>query len=131
MALDLDNYLGIHAKALVLREQRASQLAMNMANVNTPNYKAKDIDFKQTLAQEMSGNSSQTMIASDPNHITTANSFQSKLQYRNPSHMTLDGNTVDKNLEATEFARNAVSYQASLTFLDGKIKSMLTALKGE
>lgn len=131
MAFDLDNYLGIHAKALVLRDQRTSQLAMNVANANTPNYKARDIDFTSTLAQAMAGSSSQQMTVSSPNHIVGQSDFDAQMKYRTPSHMTLDGNTVDKNLESTEFARNALSYQASLTFLDGKIKSMITALKGE
>ncbi|KTD11275.1 flagellar basal body rod protein FlgB [Legionella jamestowniensis] len=130
MAFDLDNYLGVHAKALVLREQRATQLAMNMANVNTPNYKAKDIDFKNALSKAMAG-ASQEMTVDKPNHILGQDDFEGQLKYRNPSHVTLDGNTVDKNLEATEFSRNALSYQASLTFLDSKIKSMITALKGE
>ncbi|WED43975.1 flagellar basal body rod protein FlgB [Legionella cardiaca] len=130
MALDLDKYLGIHAKALVLRDQRSSQIAMNLANVNTPNYKAQDLDFKDALSQVMTG-SSQEMVVDKPNHIVGQSDFDKQLKYRTPSHVTLDGNTVDKNLEATEFARNALSYQASLTFLDGKIKSMITALKGE
>ncbi|CEK11064.1 flagellar basal body rod protein FlgB [Legionella hackeliae] len=131
MAFDLDSYFGIHAKALVLRDQRASQLAMNMANVNTPNYKAQDIDFKNALSQAMTTTTSQQMAIDKPNHIVAQSDFEGQLKYRTPSHMTLDGNTVDKNLESTEFARNAMSYQASLTFLDGKIKSMITALKGE
>ncbi|KTC77963.1 flagellar basal body rod protein FlgB [Legionella brunensis] len=131
MVLDLDNYLGIHAKALMVRDQRASQLAMNLANVNTPNYKAKDIDFKNVLNQAMTASSSQEMAVDKPNHIVGQSDFEGQFKYRTPSHITLDGNTVDKNLEATEFARNAMAYQASLTFLDGKIKSMLTALKGE
>ncbi|MDI9819480.1 MULTISPECIES: flagellar basal body rod protein FlgB [unclassified Legionella] len=130
MAFNLDNYLGIHAKALVLRDQRASQLANNMANVNTPNYKAKDIDFNDALKQAMSA-SSQQMTTDAPHHIHGQSDFQSQLKYRTPSHMTLDGNTVDKNLESTEFLRNAIAYQASLTFLDDKIKSMITALRGE
>ncbi len=130
MAFDLDSYLGIHAKALVLREQRTSQLANNLANINTPNYKSKDIDFNDALAKVMSSSSEQ-MVVSSPNHMLGQSDFATQLRYRTPSHVSLDGNTVDKELETTEFARNSTYYQASLTFLDNKIKSMMTALKGD
>ncbi|ARG97792.1 flagellar basal body rod protein FlgB [Legionella micdadei] len=131
MAFNLDGYLGIHAKALMLREQRTSQLANNLANINTPNYKAKDIDFNEVLSQAMEGASAQQMVTDAANHISGQSTFQSQLMYRIPSHITLDGNTVDKDLETTAFASNAVGYQASLTFLNNKIKTMMTALKGE
>ncbi|KTC85550.1 MULTISPECIES: flagellar basal body rod protein FlgB [Legionella] len=130
MAFDLDSYLGIHAKALILRDQRTSQLANNLANLDTPNYKARDIDFNEVLGQAMSS-SSQQLATDTPNHINGQSNFEGQLKYRMPSHMTLDGNTVDKDLETTAFTKNAVAYQASLTFLDNKIKSMMTALKGE
>lgn len=132
MALDLDGYLGIHAKALMLREQRTSQLANNMANVNTPNYKAQDIDFNDVLGQAMtSSNQAREMVIDSPNHLPGQTGFNTQLKYRTPNHVSLDGNTVDKDMETTIFASNALSYQASLTFLDGKIKSMMTALRGE
>lgn len=130
MTFDLDSYLGIHAKALILRDQRTSQLANNLANLDTPNYKARDIDFNEALGQAMSS-SSQRLAADAPNHINGQSSFDGQLKYRMPSHTTLDGNTVDKDLETTAFTKNAVDYQASLTFLDNKIKSMMTALKGD
>ncbi len=130
MALNLDTYLGIHAKALMARDKRSSQLANNLANVNTPNYKAMDVDFNEYLTASMQG-SAQQINATTPNHINTNADFSANLKYRVTSHATLDGNTVDKDLETMEFARNALNYQASLSFLDNKIKSMMTALKGE
>ncbi|WP_028389051.1 flagellar basal body rod protein FlgB [Legionella fairfieldensis] len=130
MALNLDNYLGIHAKALMLRDQRTSQLAHNLANLNTPNYKAQDVDFKDALSSAM-GTSSHQLKTDVPNHINGQESFTSQLKYRTPSQVTLDGNTVDKDLETTEFAHNALSYQASLAFLNNRIKTMMIALKGE
>lgn len=130
MALNLDSYLGIHAKALVARDQRASQLANNLANVNTPNYKAMDVDFNELLAASM-GSDAQHASATAPNHISTGTDFSANLKYRTAGHQSLDGNTVDKDVETAEFARNALNYQASLSFLDGKIKSMITALRGE
>lgn len=130
MALSLDSYFGIHAKALLARDQRSSQLANNLANVNTPNYKAMDVDFNELLASKMAGSSQQMQLTS-PKHLDATADFGANLKYRAPTHVSYDGNTVDKDIETTEFARNALNYQASLSFLDNKIKSMMTALKGE
>lgn len=132
MALDLDSYFGVHAKALMIRDQRTSQIANNMANINTPNYQARDIEFNEVLGQAMGTESqAQFLTMSSPNHIAGQSSMDANLKFRTPSHTSLDGNTVDKDLETTAFAANALSYQASLSFLDGKIKSMMTALRGE
>jgi flagellar basal-body rod protein FlgB len=130
MTLNLDSYLGIHAKALVARDQRASQLANNLANANTPNYKAMDVDFNELLAAKMSS-STQQINTTSSNHINPTGDFSANLKYRVPSQTSLDGNTVDKDMETTEFAKNALNYQASLSFLENKIKSMMVALKGE
>jgi len=130
MALNLDSYLGVHAKALMVRDQRASLLANNLANVNTPHFKAKDVDFNEVLAASM-GTSSQQMTVTSSNHINTNADFSASVQFRPTKHFSLDGNTVDKDIETAEFSRNAMNYQASLSFLDNKIKSMMTALRGE
>lgn len=130
MALNLDSYFGIHAKALIARDQRASQLANNLANANTPNYKAMDVDFNEFLAASMEGGSQKVQVTS-PNHINASADFSTNLKYRTTNNTSLDGNTVDKDIETTEFSRNALNYQASLSFLDNKIKSMIMALKGE
>lgn len=130
MALDLDSYLGIHAKALVARDQRASLLANNLANVNTPHFKAKDVDFNELLTASMA-TSSQKLSAPAANHINSPMDFNSNIKERPTNHFSLDGNTVDKDVETAEFARNAMHYQASLSFLNNKIKSMTMALKGE
>ncbi len=130
MALNLDSYLGIHAKALVVRDQRASQLANNLANMNTPNYKAKDVDFNEVLEVNMTNNVQKPSVTSSGQ--TNANAgFNCYLKYRASNHVSVDGNTVDKDVETAEFARNALSYQASLSFLNSKIKTMMVALKGE
>ena len=130
MPLNLDSYFGIHAKALIARDHRASQLANNLANVNTPNYKAMDMDFNEVLAASMAGNSQQLQVTS-PNHINTNADISTQLKYRVSNHKSMDGNTVDKDIETAEFAKNALNYQASLSFLDSKIKTMIVALKGE
>lgn len=129
MAFTLDSYLGIHAKSLVMRDHRTSQLATNIANLNTPHYKAKDIDFESALSSAMEGG--EGLEASNPGHMNPEADFSSHVKYRVPHHLTLDGNTVDKDMETKEFVKNALGYQASLTFLNSKIRTMLTAIKGE
>lgn len=130
MALNIDTYFGIHAKALSARDQRASQLANNLANADTPNFKAQDIDFNELLTATMAGNSQQIKTTS-PQHMSLNGEFSPHLKYRNAAHVSLDGNTVDKDMETVEFSKNALHYQASLNFLNSKIKSMMTALRGE
>lgn len=130
MALNLDSYFGIHAKALIGRDQRSSQLANNIANANTPNYKAQDVDFSDFLAAQMAS-SAQQMEVTSPSHITSTGDLKANLKYRVTAQTSLDGNTVDKDLETMEFARNSLNYQASLSFLNNKIKTMMLALKGE
>ncbi|CAM2786810.1 flagellar basal body rod protein FlgB [Legionella worsleiensis] len=130
MPFNLDSYFGIHTKALMTRDQRASLLANNLANVDTPNYKAVDMDFNEVLAASMAG-SSHSLEVTAPNHINANADLSTQLKYRVTNFQSLDGNTVDKDLETTEFAKNALNYQASLNFLDGKIKSMMVALRGE
>jgi flagellar basal-body rod protein FlgB len=130
MSLNLDSYFGISAKALSARDQRASQLANNLANADTPNYKAQDIDFNEYLAASMAGDNQQLKTTS-PNQIGANADFSTILKYRVPTHLSLDGNTVDRDIETTEFAKNALGYQASLSFLTNKIRYMMMALKGE
>jgi flagellar basal-body rod protein FlgB len=129
MGLGLNDYLGIHANALKLREQRSAIVASNLANLDTPNYKARDIDFKTALKQ-VSGES-MTMKIDNPRHINSQQMLSSNLTYRTSETTSLDGNTVDKDVETTEFAKNAMSYQATLNFLNGNIKTIMTALRGE
>lgn len=131
MAFNLDKALGIHAQALSLRAHRAELLANNIANADTPNYKAVDIDFKTALANAGSG--SLPLATSTSHHIQTAsgNSARYETLYRVPLQPALDGNTVDTQIEQAEFARNAVQHQASLTFLSGKLNGILTAIKGQ
>jgi len=137
MATNLDTYLGIHPAALKLRSQRTELLANNLANADTPNFKARDIDFRSALA-EASGKSTPgaplSMAATRKAHIAvgvdgpTAHPHQ---MYRTPLAPSLDGNTVDVQMEQANFAENAVRYQASLTFLGGKFRSLLTAITGQ
>jgi flagellar basal-body rod protein FlgB len=133
MPVNLDSYLGVHAQALQLRSKRTEVLASNLANVDTPGYRARDIDFKSVLAA--AGDSSKVhMTATQAGHIgaTTANgSGTPELKYRTPLAPSLDGNTVDAQLEQAAFAENTVRYQATLSFLSGKFRSLMTAITGQ
>lgn len=136
MPITIDNALGIHPQALTLRSQRAEVLAANLANADTPNYKARDIDFKSVLSAAQNtttgAGAALPLSASNAAHIQPlAGQSQAETLYRNPNQPSVDGNTVDSQVEYTEFARNALQYQASLTFLSGQIKTLLTAIRGD
>jgi flagellar basal-body rod protein FlgB len=127
----LDDVFGIHEQALKLRGRRAEVLAANIANAETPGYKARDFDFKEMLQQEAV--QATRLKTTQPGHIQPEAGLvaPSQMMYRVPSQPSLDGNTVDTQLEHKEFAANAIEYQASLHFLNGRIKSLMTAIKGQ
>lgn len=131
MPLSLDQALGIHAQALTLQARRAEMLSSNLANADTPNYKARDIDFRAALGVAQA-QQAVTLKVTHPAHVQAAAEMgPATALYRVPTQASLDGNTVDRQLEQTAFAQNAVQYQASLAFLSGKLKTLLTALRGE
>lgn len=132
MPLNFDTALGIHPEALKLRSQRNAMLAANLANADTPNYKAKDVDFKAALKQAAGNTQMLPMKTTHSQHIEmNSGGFNPTIKYRQPSAPSLDGNTVDTQVEKAEFAKNAVDYQATLRFLNGKFSGLLTALKGQ
>ncbi|HEX7694449.1 MAG TPA: flagellar basal body rod protein FlgB [Sphingomonas sp.] len=115
-----DNTLfGIHGAALEVRGQRMGVLASNIANASTPGFKARDIDFQQALS-----------AATGPNGQTDS-AIANATKYRVPLQPSLDGNTVDLSTEQTAFAENAVQYQTTLSFLNGRIEQITRALRGE
>ncbi len=134
---DLNNYLGIHPAALRISAQRNELLANNLANADTPKFKARDIDFRSALAAAAGANNAGApmhMVATNARHISTGNAAaggEPELKYRTPLAPSLDGNTVDVQLEQAAFAQNAVRYQASLTFLNGKFRALMTAITGQ
>lgn len=132
MPIDLDSALGIHAQALQLRSRRAELLAENLANSDTPGYKARDIDFKQVLG--VARTNAEALKTTQPGHIQPGAANPAgvvRTGFRNPLQPSLDGNTVDVQVEQAAFARNAVDYQTSLTLLGGRIRTLLTAIKGD
>ena len=134
MPLNLDTYLGVHATALQLRSQRTEVLAANLANADTPNYRARDLDFKSALAAAGATSSSVRMATTSAGHLSTATvngSPMPELKYRVPLAPAIDGNTVDPQLEQAAFAENTVRYQATLTFVSSKLRSLMTAITGQ
>ncbi len=143
MGLSLDQHLGVHAQALAVRAKRSELIAENLANADTPGYRARDLDFRQALAAAGADATLRTTHArhigasgsrGDPNSNLTdgaALRVGGTLRYRTPLAPALDGNTVDVQVEQAAFAENAVRYQATLSFLSSKFRGLLTALTGQ
>lgn len=132
MSINIDNAFGIHATAMTLRAQRAGLLAANLANADTPNYKARDLDFQQALADLMGEGGGSDLRTTDSRHLTATEggAMGVNLQYRVPMQPSLDGNTVDPRLEQGAFLKNAMAYQASVDFLNRKVQGLMLALRG-
>ena len=127
----IDAALGIHPKALALGARRLEVLAANMANSDTPGYKARDIDFRSALREAAGAAAGGRLERTHTRHLPGQAAAAERLQYRVPSQPALDGNTVDAELEQTAFAEAAVRYQASLDFLASRIDGLRKALRGE
>jgi flagellar basal-body rod protein FlgB len=127
----LGNAFGIHEQALMVRNQRTEVLASNIANADTPGYKARDIDFRQVLKQQKV--EMPTMKATQAGHFQTASNRVSPqyIQYRQVTQPSLDGNTVDIQQEQLQFSNNAARYEATMRFLNGKIKGLQKAVSGK
>jgi flagellar basal-body rod protein FlgB len=132
MSINFDSALGIHADALRVQSQRAELLASNLTNADTPNYKARDIDFKDAMKMVSSGQPT-SIKTTHANHFPTGGGqfISPDVKYRTTMQASLDGNTVDEQIEQSQFMENSIKYQASLTFLGGKFKDLLTAIRGD
>jgi flagellar basal-body rod protein FlgB len=130
MEINFDKVLANHAQALVLREKRSEVLASNLANADTPGYKARDLDFKSVLKQTMPLHP--VMERTHTGHFAPERQLLgAQLMYRNPNQVSLDGNTVESHVEQAKYAENAVQYQASLQFIGSKFSGLMTALRGQ
>jgi flagellar basal-body rod protein FlgB len=135
-ATTMESILGIHEAALLYRAKRMDVLAANLANADTPHYQARDLDFSSALDGAFAG--ATRLKATDPRHIAldplsrgdALNSRGDALKYRVPHQPSLDGNTVESDLEQARYAENAVSYQASLLFAGNRISTLRAALTG-
>ena len=153
MPLDLDSYLGVHAQALSLRGRRMTVLSENIANADTPNYKARDIDFRSALAQAVRNAGGGTLpgatgatgtgaaplvlapvlARTNSAHLSATGQSTGGAQtlYRIPHAPALDGNSVESDVELAAIGENALQYQATLTFLGGKLATLKSAITGE
>lgn len=142
----LDETLRFHETALSLRAQRQQMLASNIANADTPNYKARDVDFGKALQGALSragqtGPSGPATQAAPSNMVLTSAAHLApkgsvsigglQPQYRSVVQGSVDGNTVDMDIERNQFTDNALRYEAGVTFVASKLKGLLTAIQGQ
>ena len=138
----LDDMLQFHQQALGVRGTRQQLLASNIANADTPDYKARDFDFKSALQGVLARNNvtaetpqASVLATTAPNHLTGSAAGGAApndvaLLYRTQQQGSVDGNTVDMDTERAAFADNAIHYEANLTLLNHQIKTMMAALQG-
>lgn len=135
MSITFKDALGIHEQALTVREKRAEVLANNLANADTPNFKARDLDFAALLKGQLSmadreGMGLNRTVSAHQPGIAGEDDIPGMV-YRVPLQPSLDGNTVDEQVEQAAYARNALEFQASFTMLNRRFKGLISALKGE
>lgn len=129
MPINLDNEFALHSRALNVATQRLGLLANNLANADTPEFKAQDIDFK--AAMKSVGSNQPAMQATHAQHISLGRGgANADVMYRVPDQPTMDGNTVDAQKETTAISETAVRYEATLTFLNSKIRGLRLAITG-
>jgi len=130
----LTDQLDFHGQALALRSERQRLIASNIANADTPGYVARDMNFAQAL-KEATGSlqPARSLATSQPGHLggTPGARSEPNLTYATPSQTNLDRNTVDMDRERANFADNAVKYEATLRFINGDVRMMLDAIKGQ
>lgn len=133
MSQPTDPLFGIHARALDVWQRRAEAIAGNLANADTPDYKARDVDFRQVLAEAGGTGDALPLAAPSPGQIGGAGDTSNgniPLEWRVPMQPSMDGNTVDTQVEQAAYAANSVHYQASLTFITAQINMLRTAITG-
>ncbi|KAF1718921.1 flagellar basal body rod protein FlgB [Pseudoxanthomonas wuyuanensis] len=128
MSNPLSDFLGVHATALPLREQRMQLIASNLSNADTPHYKAKDLNFQAAL--ENAAAASAPLQSTDARHLNGLN-LPPQIYERAGVQPSLDGNTVDADVERAAYGRAALEYRASLSFIESKVRGMLTAITGQ
>lgn len=127
----IDSALGIHPSALTLRSQRSEILAANIANTNTPQFKARDINFSEVLRNQ-ENKLQMNLSTTNERHVKpTTDSTSANLLYRSPTKEISNGNTVEAEVEQAAFSENAIAYQTSIQFLNGTISGLRLAIKGQ
>jgi flagellar basal-body rod protein FlgB len=130
----LSESLEFQSQALQLRAERQRVIASNIANADTPGYQAREMDFAQAL-REAAGSvtPAPVVVRTAPRHLAAPAALQAdlRLRYAAPSQNNLDGNSVDMDRERASFADNSVKYEAALRFINGSVRTMLDAIKGQ
>jgi flagellar basal-body rod protein FlgB len=134
----IDPLFGIHADALAVQRKRMDVLASNIANADTPNFLARDVDFAKVLAdaakQGDSAAGQNALALTNARHLEgapAADKQSADTVYRIPLQPSVDGNTVDAQVEQGAFADSALHYQASLSFINNHLRSLMTAITGQ
>lgn len=130
----LSQSLQFHQQALSLRQQRQEVIANNIANADTPNFKARDINFSaelQRASASLNGSTQPAKTHAGHLQLGAHSSVTAQLQYRTPTQSRLDGNTVDMDIERTQFLDNSLRYQADIQFLDDRISGLRKAMQPE
>lgn len=132
MAISFQNAIGMREHAFTLRAERASVLSSNLANVDTPNYKARDIDFQSELKRRMGGSDIQHGRMTHSAHMSLdGGASDTDQMYRIPSQPSIDGNSVEAHVEHAEFMKNSLEFQVAFTLLNSGFKGMTKALTGQ
>ena len=130
MFIDFNKVLGVHEDALQLYGQRARALAANIVNSDTPNYLARDIDFRDALARQQRQHIEREQDDESEDARPARLVAESELLYRQPLQPSLDGNTVEIHREIAAFSDNAIRFQATLQFISGRFKTLVDAFRG-
>jgi flagellar basal-body rod protein FlgB len=124
----IDRAFGVHEQALGMRSQRMEVLARNIANADTPQFKAQDIDFRKVLKDTQSS----ALQTTHSNHVSTDKTdSKNGLMYRVPFNVAFDGNTVELPVEQAKYGQSAADYQATLSILESRISGIRKALRGD
>ncbi|MDP3088742.1 MAG: flagellar basal body rod protein FlgB [Methylotenera sp.] len=135
----LDAALSFHQNALRVRGQRQELIAANIANADTPNYKARDIDFKAAMQSAADGIKNEAFVARKtsamhldglPSSVSSFGGGLGEALFRPTIQGSVDGNTVDMDVERNQFADNGIRYEASITMINGRLKRLLSAIQG-
>jgi len=131
MPVNFEKAFGIHDDALLLFERRTQLISENIANADTPDYKARDIDFNQALQNVQNINGAKLKTTHQGHISLQQQNFSDDIQFRQVEQSSADGNTVDSQKEKAAFAENSIRYQTTLSFLTRKISGLKSAFRGE
>jgi len=132
MAISFEKALSVHESALHFRAKRANVLANNLVNADTPGFKARDIRFKDVLDMQRAGTNPKSLRTTHGKHISSGEmGFDPQLMYRIPIQPSVDGNTVDEQSELARYTKNALDFQTSFRMLNGRLKGLRNAIRGE